>query len=663
MYRVFHQGLNGKRKLYPVDEIWNVANDAVSSNDDADYYESIYLYSDKHLEILKKTSSLAGIKDVVINRIVLDFDYDKKDGRFDIDERIEMARLDTIHAVKLLYKFFESNEVQIYHSGSKGFHVIVETDKYMDRAEFEKNIKYFGEGLNTFDTKIKDQQRLFRFPLTKNLSTGRYKIPLTFEELNSNIDEIKTLSSNPDFELRYSMIMDYKVSKYPQELDELLNSEDKVNDDDRTKDGSSSSDFPDMSRKPKHLTAAKYVLQEGFFNEGERNEACMILATTYKYLGYNKETTYNIIKATLRLRQDRLGLPDYDKEELWNTIVNPVYSPTWKGGTYTEEDGLLKTTIERYSLDKASLNDVGLVEIPSVSSIFREFATNIESNTIKLGIEEIDRKVRITTGMLVPFLASPGGGKSSLSFNILNTMSKAGEKAIFFSLDMGAPQVFQRLLQKHTGHSSDKILEAYEKNNKHQINEYERILKEEYANIKFCFKTSMNHKTIRDVIIQEYNRTGSYPKMVLLDYLECIQSEVSDPTQSKAVVALALKDIANEFNICMFLLTQPSKISGDPSNELTSYFQIKGSGVVAEQATIVLTMSRPGFDPKYPENDNFVTINVVKNRLGPLSSTDLHWEGATGHIRSLTNEEMNELKALRAEIAQEKSAKNDRDLY
>ena len=226
MYRVFHQGLNGKRKLYPVDEIWDVANDAVSSNDDADYYESIYLYSDKHLEILKKTSSLAGIKDVVINRIVLDFDYDKKDGRFDIDERIEMARLDTIHAVKLLYKFFESNEVQIYHSGSKGFHVIVETDKYMDRAEFEKNIKYFGEGLNTFDTKIKDQQRLFRFPLTKNLSTGRYKIPLTFEELNSNIEEI-SISTNSSEAM---MLFHYNSERFGIEINFFLDGVEKGSD-------------------------------------------------------------------------------------------------------------------------------------------------------------------------------------------------------------------------------------------------------------------------------------------------------------------------------------------------------------------------------------------------------------------------------------------------
>lgn len=48
--------------------------------------------------------------------------------------------------------------------------------------------------------------------------------------------------------------------------------------------------------------------------------------------------------------------------------------------------------------------------------------------------------------------------------------------------------------------------------------------------------------------------------------------------------------------------------------------------------------------------------------MGKLSSTDLHWNGLTGHIRSLSSEEENDLKALRTAIAQSKS-KDDGDLY
>lgn len=1000
MYRVFHKTVKGVRKLYPVDKIYDVASELIEKDPNSDYYESIYIYNSEAYDQLKKTKSLAGIRDIKTDRLVWDFDS---------KENMELALDDTKELIDRILPYFKEENIRVFFSGNKGMHVEVHLTESITREQFEKLISNFAGDLETFDTTVKDQQRLFRFPLTKNVKTGLIKIPLTFEELDASVEEIKSFASeeNIDFDLRSDILNSYEVEDLPEELRELSLSKSKKEEVNKEVDAQ---DFPDMSRKPKHLTAAKYVLQEGFFNEGERNEACMILATTYKYLGYNKETTYNIIKATLRLRQDRLGLPDYDKEELWNTIVNPVYSPTWKGGTYTEEDGLLKATIERYNLGKSyDDSDVSLIGLNDLTDRFKNFAANIDKNTIKTGIDEIDRKVRLTTGSLVVLVAAPSAGKclgkdtpvrmfdgsikmsqdikvgdilmgddstprkvlstttgseelfrvdqengdsyvvnkshilslkcvanfndpskakkykynetvdvevadylnkdkywkkyykgykvgveypeqeitldpyilgvwlgdgtaskpqitnpdseiinyfdkyfsqfnlsrknysidithdytnkkgepnwfmqqlrgyevlnnkhipnkylinstevrrqllaglidsdgyidgtkgeitfkdkllatqtlelirslgikgtmneknakyksftkgklyegtslcyriyfagkeliniptkvqrkkvfsdvrsteelstgikltslgegnyygfeidgnrrfllgdftvthnTSISCGILNSHSNNNEEAVFYSMDMGADQVFQRLIQKHTGHDEDTVFNNFKNNRVAQINEYTKILGEEYKNIKFCFKTSLTPEGIEASLEQEFKRTGKYPKLILLDYLECIQTGISDPTQAKAVAALKLKDIANKYSICVFLLSQPAKLAGGPAGELNNYTQIKGSGVVGEQASVVLSLSRPGFDPKHPENDNFVTINVLKNRMGKLSTTDLHWEGLTGHIRSLTNEEMNDLKALRAEIAKEKSAKNDRDLY
>lgn len=490
--------------------------------------------------------------------------------------------------------------------------------------------------------------------LTRHQTSKRFKVPLSVEQLNTlNTEQIQKLSMRNDMDEFYDLLQSYETINIPQDFRDVMVTEPEVE-----REQTSVSNFkdkPNLSRKPKYLSSAKWVLQQGFFEEGERNEACMILASTYKYLENDMETTYNIIKATLRMRSDRLGLGDYDKGELWRTIITPVFSPTWKGGTFSEEDGLLKRTTERFNLDKISISDVGLVGLPSLSANFRNFATNIDANTIKLGIDELDNKVRITIGMLVAFLAAPGAGKSSVAFGILNSLSNNNEKGIFFSMDMGADQVFQRLIQRHTGHQSDNIFKNYQNNITGEIEKYEEALANNYKNIKFCFKTSLTPDLIRETVVKEYQMTGQYPKMILLDYLECIQTGINDPTQSKAVAALALKDIANEFGINVFLLTQPTKLAGGPAGELNSYTQIKGSGVVGEQATVVITMSRPGFDPKHPEDDNFVTMNIVKNRMGPLSSTDLHWAGLTGHVRSLSHEEENDLKALREAIAVSKS--------
>ncbi len=651
LYRAFSVGVKS-RKLIPADGFEQKAFELISKDPDKDHYESLYLYNEEHYKQFKATGSLAGMREgVKTNRIV--FDFDSKSN-------VELAQQDAITVVDRLATVFNPDAIRIYNSGSKGFHVDIEINELLTRKEFEAITTHYASDLNTFDPAVKDEQRLFRLPLTRHNSTKRFKIPLTVEQLKTlTTEQIQKLSMNVDMDPFFDIIETYVSAELPETVKQI-----KITKKETPKVEVVQTDRPDMSRKPRHLTAAKFALQEGYFDEGERNEACMILATTYKYLGYNQEHTYNIIKATLRMRATRLGLPEYDKGELWNTIISPVYSPLWKGGTYTEEDGLLKRTIDRYKLNKLDTSDTSLVSITALSDQFKDFAVNIDANTIKLGIDEIDRKIRITTSSLVAFLAAPSAGKSSVSFGILNTVSKSGEKAIFFSMDMSIPQVYQRIIQRHTGHDGDQIMNNYKNLAKAQIENYQNILNEEYPNVKFCFKSGLSVEDVRSTVIFHQQNSGVLPRLVILDYLECMRANgISDSTQSKAQIATELKGLANEMGICIILLVQPRMMAGGPAGELNSYTDIKGSSVVSESAAQVITLSRPGFSPKNPEDDNYATINVVKNRLGVLSSTDLHWNGLTGMIRSLSSEEENDLKALRAEIAKEKANKNDGELY
>ncbi len=646
LYRCLATGLN-KRQLIKYDENYHqIVSQMIANAPKQDFYESIYLYEEKHKELFDKSNSLSGITDVKTDRVV--FDFDSKSN-------VEQAQKDAIKVVTRLTKSgISDSAIRIFWSGNKGFHVETHLNNQMiNRSQFEKYINYFAGDLDTFDHKVKDEQRIFRVPMSRHQSSGMLKIPISIDQLENNtILELQDLAKgkydasgaqwdNVDLEPFETAVKSIELEKVTEKVMEIKQF-----------------DGPDMINKPKHMSAAKYVLQEGYFEDGERNEACMILAATYRYFGYNKDVAYNILKATLRLRASRLGLSGYDKDELWHTVINPVYSPTWKGGTFSEEEGLLKKVIQRFNLEKTPVGD-NLISLDKVSKAFEDFAVNIDSNTVKMGISEIDDKVRITTSMLVSFLAAPGAGKTSYAMGMLNDLSNRGEKSIFFSLDMGFPQVFQRLLQKHTGDSDDIILMHYKNKNNSKINEYRNKLAQEYKNVKFCFKGGLTCDMIRQYLVDERDSTGKLPKLIVVDYLECVKTAFSDSTQSKAFVGSTLKDIANEFGICVFLLVQPTK-NHDPSTELNSYMNIKGSGVIAEASTVVMTLSRPGFSPKNNSNDKFACLTVVKNRMGQLSSTDLHWEGLTGHVRSLTDEEENDLKEIRAKLASQEAAESNK---
>lgn len=627
-YKVLASAKDSKRQLFEYNH-----NSFYGENvkpTDGEKYESLYLYNDAHKKKLDETGKLSGVKDVVTNKVV--FDFDSKDSP---QEALNDSRV----LVDMLRKNIPNQAIRCYFSGNKGYHVEIHFNdgEYINREQFESIIYSFGSNLSTFDPKVKDEQRIFRMPFSKHTESGLYKVPIAIDDfVNPEVTHQKIMTSATKENLdNLKPVFDaYITTAIPQIFKGVVNVAAKQK---ATK--ANPTDRPNMVNRPAHISPAKYALMQGYFDEGDRHEACMALCATFRGFGYPREVAYNMLKSVVRLRNERLGLGEYDKKELYSKVVDSIYSPTWEGGVYSEKSGVLLKTIETYNLQKTNSGDVGLLKIDDLSDSFADFAKNIEKNTIKLGIDEIDAKLRITTSMFVCLLAPPSAGKTSVALGILNTLSKAKEKAIFFSMDMAIPQVYQRLIQRHTGENQIAITDNYKNENSEKTEGYKSTLAEHYENIRMCFKTGLNAETIRETIINEADVSGKMPRLVIVDYLECIAGPFTDSTANKALIATQLKDIANELGICLLLIVQPAKVSGDPSQELNSYTQIKGSSVLGEAATIVIAMSRPGFSPKNPEMDKFLTINVVKNRMGELSSTTLNWNGITGHVRTMTEDE------------------------
>jgi len=136
------------------------------------------------------------------------------------------------------------------------------------------------------------------------------------------------------------------------------------------------------------------------------------------------------------------------------------------------------------------------------------------------------------------------------------------------------------------------------------------------------------------------------PEGASYDYLELIETEKSDPTASSAEAINGLREIANDGRVVVVLL-QPNKMSSKPDQPMLSYNAAKGSSMIAQAVTAMITCHRPGYSSENPENDRFFSVNVVKNRNGPLSQIDFSWEGKTQTIKELTPEQRFELSVLR----------------
>lgn len=653
MYVRLCESLNSIGKLVPVDQVpFQIQNDK-------DYYTSIFQYNEiqktqaeESIEVTKdgrqlvRPKGVSGIRDVITNRLVFDFDSDV----------LENAQLDTL---TLLQRLSEKNvntdrDVNICFSGSKGFSVELNTTDSFTPQQFKSIVHSLAIDLKTFDPKIVDPNRIFRLPFTKHPKTGLYKTPLSKEELKTlNIAEIKDLAKTPS-----QIDADYLLytAAIPKEIKELavvvpksvispVNANEPLN----------------FNRKPSWLSNWKYALSRGFFKEGMRSYALTILAATCKNQEMSKTQSYYFLKAAADEQVQRFGGSKFSKEEIWTNIIDVVFGINWQGGSWSEDNFPedLKKFLNDSNIPREGSSD-NLELIESVDEGFNEFisyAQDIEKNTMTFGIPSLDKNLKIRKGNLIGLLAPPSIGKTSFAVTLANNMSKNGGLTYFGSYDMYKNNVYQKLIQRHTGYSEEKIYEAFINRDVELIEKFRTVLKSEYENVVFCFKSGQSIQNLKSSIKDVEKLRGQKVDLVIVDYLELILTDKSDPTSASAEAAQGLREIANEGRVVLLLL-QPNKVSSKPNKPLTSYSSAKGSSSIAQAVTAMITLHRPGFHSRLQNEDKFIGLDCVKNRNGGLFSLDFYWEGKTQTFSEIDDSGRIQLENVRRMV---RELENDED--
>ena len=622
-YFNFKEGLSGKAKLMTLKEIQAFKTDPYK-----DYYSSIYSYSEAHKKKVDETGSIKGITDVTTNTLVFDFDStDLEKAKQDV--LILGARLVDQQGVN-------PDDLACYFSGGKGFHLVVPLLQEITPDQFKMAVTRLAGDLPTFDTVVSDPQRILRMEYTKHLKSGLYKIPLHIAEIDEmTIDQIKELAKTPREEYGHKSA----PVKLSEDLFVVKKKENKT---------AIETDILDLSKKPRGWQDYVYSILEGRYESGERHQALMVLAAKCRGMGYDKEQTYYLCKSSLKKQATLKGQSEFDKEELYKNIIEEsVYSDRWEGGSFSPKNNpWLAKYCQTHNIKWDNRTEANITSVTEAFDSFENFAVNIDKNTIKTGIPGLDEALRLTIGMSVGLVASPGVGKTSVSLQMLNNMSKQGHRCIFFSYDMYAPIVYQKLVQKHFNIGSKDMFAKFKADPSFRAKVKAKI-SEEYANISFCFRTGQTVPDIESTIDEVESTTGQRVKFMVVDYNELVLTDYSDATASSSFVAQKMREIAQRREICVFSLFQPSKRSGSPSDEVKSYNAAKGSGAISQSVSVMLGMSRPGYNPQNPEDDRFVNLSCLKNRMGPLFSLDWKWTGLTGSIDKMNDEEYEELRVIR----------------
>lgn len=373
-------------------------------NLDRDFYKSIYLFNETQYKEFQERGSVAGMKDVVTNKLAFDFDDANNPDN---------ARKDALSLIKRLTdNAIPEESIQIFFSGSKGFEVSVDLKDTMLTPVEAKNIaSNLAKDLKSFDTSIYNATRIFRVPLTKHNKTGLYKVPLSLDDLSvSTVEQVKSnakVNYTPD-----DIAGAWKPAVLSGVLKKLKDTTPKL---EKTMASIVSDlDFSsiDWSKKPEKLSPEKYALSLGFFESGERSHALMILGASNRALGMDETHNYYALKAAADLQSQRTGSDKFSKDEIWKNIVSQIYSPLWMGGTYSVKTDALLQKINMHipaSIKQQDMKDV--VGISEGYEAFKHYARNIAENTMEVGIPSLDRQLNFQRGRLYSILGSPGSGK------------------------------------------------------------------------------------------------------------------------------------------------------------------------------------------------------------------------------------------------------------
>ena len=625
----------------------------VIETQDQDYYISIYKYTEEQKKAAeqiiekngyKRPAGVSGINDVVTNKLVFDFD----------SQDLNKAKSDTSECVeRLVENGVQVENINISFSGNKGFSVVVNHDQSLTPKQHKNLAKQIAGDLETFDTKVYNASRIFRLDYTKHNSTEFYKTPITKDQLKLlSIDSIlnyakskrtpkHSISIQPlDYDLTEETTTEVKETKEPLDLKNAL----------------------DFSKKPFYLNNVKYALHKGFIPPGKGNEGMMILASTYKHVGFDAIDAYHMLKGVNEKRAEIYGIEKRDNNDIWKQVVEVVYSPNWQGGTYsTSENELLQETAISFGVsEKASL-----VGINQVGNKFINFAKNINKNVIRTGIDGLDKNVMITTGMMVGILGAPSAGKTALATTIIENLSSRDQTVLFESLDMYDNLLYQTLLRKVSGVDITQKLRmmveddpefdsSYDIEKDDEVNQAIELVEDKYRNVEFNSNRGATVESIEDDIRTAKAKNGDKLKLVVIDYLEKVRGPYTDATANSGYIASRLSDLASTYDVGLILLLQPQKQAGDPSEELLSMRNVKGASVIEQDCRLILTIWRPGFSPKSPENDKYTAIAVVKNNMGPVTQLDFKWDGLKGKISELSTIEKEKLARLREAVKEEK---------
>ncbi len=268
---------------------------------------------------------------------------------------------------------------------------------------------------------------------------------------------------------------------------------------------------------------------------------------------------------------------------------------------------------------------------------------------------------------LIILAGRPSMGKTALATNIAyNAASNKNEKksVAFFSLEMSAEQLANRILAEQANLSSDQIRRG--KLNKEDFSKLSQVSKEISSNKLFIDDTpAISVSTLRTRARRLKRKLDTELGLIVVDYLQLMRGSkrYENRVQEISEITQGLKSVSKELNVPILALSQLSRAVEQREDKRPHLADLRESGTIEQDADVVIFIYRQEYyeeraEPKssgtessvsfheryikWQENlkncKNIADIIVAKQRHGAIGSLQLHFNAKYTKFSNLTDE-------------------------
>lgn len=534
-------------------------------------YRSINLFDDDIKEYVSRTKAIKGFRGKhITDFIVVDFDYEK-------DPTI--AQKEVVKFCLYLQQFFgvDLNILRIYFSGHKGFHVLIPIGAFVKQPEPSTNFCAICKGVvedlthnfKYVDFSIYHTTALIRIPNTINDKSGLYKVPLTYNELETlNISEIQQLASSPR-EIQYEDIIE------PYEaLSEL---------------------FTKWLHKPlvKDNVSKKDVMFTDILQGVEQNHR-----------------TKSAMKLCGKFIQSRLSEPlALSILKLWNKENIPPFADS-------ELESIVRSAYAGYSDSTLDPRIEDVYDMNRGMESYKAYISDIGHRKVLTGFINTDKMIRgLMPGETMCIQGKTGTFKSAIAQNISQNYAKSSnEPVLFISSEMPIENVIERAVQIEAEISGLEVEKTFEQGEE-AVRNIAEILFTKIPNFYCLTKSGLDLNALETwITFAEENIYNKKTGLVVIDYIGLLKAKGVNRYEQVSKIALGLKELAKNLNIPIIFLSQVNK-SKTHQQEL-DINSARDSGSISEASDYVISIWEDADNlSTNPELLNLI-VAITKNRKG-----------------------------------------------